>query len=75
MLLIIPAEEIKTNKPIETELSPAMEWLLTRYQRDYLPLLAVKPGGGLPRVMASAAGQTASASWLAASSSAKLALR
>ena len=47
MLLIIPAEEIKTNKPIEAELSPAMERLLTTYQRDYLPLLAVKPGGGL----------------------------
>jgi integrase len=46
-LLIIPAEETKTNKPIEAELSPAMERLLTTYQRDYLPLLAVKPGGGL----------------------------
>jgi integrase len=46
-LLIIPAEEIKTNKPIEAELSPAMERLLATYQRDYLPLLAVKPGGGL----------------------------
>lgn len=46
-LLIISAEEVKTNKPIEAQLSPAIEQLLTTYQRDYLPRLAANSSGGL----------------------------
>jgi integrase len=46
-LLIIPAEEVKASKPIEAQLSPAIEHLLATYQRDYLPRLAAHSGGGL----------------------------
>jgi integrase len=46
-LLIITAEEVKASKPIEAELSPAIEQLLATYQRDYLPRLAATSEGGL----------------------------